>query len=178
MTERTVEDRLREEYFDLLPDIRHVAEYLETKVRHCILPTLRTLDRYEQLRVKSRIKECESAVESLRRRQEGSTFDRDQPHLYKLAALNDLAGVRVLAFPRNRWLEIDQVLREQFSDWAPDPVPGIEEDGESLAFKYYGCCEASTRVKGELQIVPMLIGLFWAGPMRQRASLLSFPQQI
>ena len=102
MAERTVEDRLREEYFDLLSDIRHVAEYLETKVRHRALPILRSLDKYEQLSVKSRVKECDSAVEALRRRQEGATFDRDRPDLYTLTALNDLAGVRVLAIGGDR----------------------------------------------------------------------------
>ncbi len=36
--ERTIEDRLREEYFELLPDIRRVAEHLEAEVRYCVLP--------------------------------------------------------------------------------------------------------------------------------------------
>jgi hypothetical protein len=45
MPERTPEDRLREEYFDLLPEIRKVTENPEAEVRY------RTL--------KSRIKECE-----------------------------------------------------------------------------------------------------------------------
>jgi ppGpp synthetase/RelA/SpoT-type nucleotidyltranferase len=161
MPERSVEDRLREEYFDLLPDIRHVAEHLETEVRHSVLPILRRLDRYEQLSVRSRIKECDSALEALRRRQEGDTFDRDRPELYTLTALNDLAGVRVLAFPRELLLEIDAELRGQFPIWTPDPVPGIDENGKPLAFKYHGFCEASSDVKGEVQIVSMLIGLFW-----------------
>ena len=85
MAERTVEDRLREEYFALLPDIRRVAEELETKVRHCLLPISSRLDRYEQLAITSRIKECDSALDALRRRQEFATFDRDQPEtLYAL----------------------------------------------------------------------------------------------
>lgn len=161
MPERSVEDRLREEYFDLLPDVRHVAEHLETEVRHRVLPILRRLDKYEQLSVTSRIKECDSALEALRRRQEGDTFDRDRPDLYTLTALNDLAAIRVLAFPRKLLLEIDAILREQFFNWTPDPVPGIDEDGEPLAFKYHGFCEASAKVKGEIQIVSVLVGLFW-----------------
>jgi hypothetical protein len=67
VAERTVEDRLREQYFDLLPDIRFVAEHLETKIRHCVLPASARLDNYEQVIVKSRIKECESALDRLRR---------------------------------------------------------------------------------------------------------------
>lgn len=161
MVERTIEDRLREEYFDLLPDIRHVTGHLETEVRHCVLPMLGVLDKYEHLDVTSRIKACDSALEALRRRQEGATFDRDRPELYTLTDLNDLAGVRVLAFPRIRLTEIDQELRKLYPDWAPDPVPGDDEDSEPLAFKYYGYCQANKKVKGEIQIVSMLIGLFW-----------------
>jgi hypothetical protein len=101
---------------------------------------------------------CESALEKLRARQEGATFNRSRPDIYSLTGLNDLAGVRVLAFPRSRLDEIDRNLRGVFPSWTSDP---IEEDGELQAHKYYGYCEASDRVKGEYQIVSMLTGLFW-----------------
>ena len=35
--ERTIEDRLREEYFDLLPAIRRVAQQLEAEIRYHLL---------------------------------------------------------------------------------------------------------------------------------------------
>jgi len=41
--ERTIEDRLRQEYFELLPDIRSVADHLEAEVRYCLLPIYRKL---------------------------------------------------------------------------------------------------------------------------------------
>jgi ppGpp synthetase/RelA/SpoT-type nucleotidyltranferase len=113
MNVRTVEDRLREEYFDLLPEIRRVAEHLEAVIKYRLLPISRGLDRFEQITVKSRIKDCESAVDALRRRQEGATFDPDSVHGYTLKGLRDLAGVRVLAFPRSRLQEIDVVLQEE-----------------------------------------------------------------
>ncbi len=161
MMDRTVEDRLREEYFDLLHDIRRVAEHLETEVKYCLLPISRTLDKYEQLLVTSRVKGCESALDALRRRQEGATFDRDQPGLYTLTDLKDLAGVRVLAFPQSRLNEINQQLRSRFSPWEEDRVPSYDDIDEPLAYKYYGYCEASQKVRGELQIVSALTGLFW-----------------
>jgi ppGpp synthetase/RelA/SpoT-type nucleotidyltranferase len=164
MVERSVEDRLREEYFELLPNIRRVAEHLEAKVKYCLLPISRKLDMYERLVVTSRIKECESAIDALRRRPqaEGRTFDRTYPDKYTLTDLNDLAGVRVLAFPRSRLIEIDKELRKKFKDWKADPVPGFENIDDPLAFKYYGYCEeASRKIRGELQIVSMLTGLFW-----------------
>ncbi len=160
MIGRTIEDRLREEYFDLLPDVRRVAEQLEAEIRYYTLPILRTLKGPERLDVTSRIKECDSALDALRRHQESRAFDPDRPELYTLSTLTDLAGVRVLAFPRGRLSEIDQVLREQFPSWHPDPVRA--ENGDLLAYTYYGyCADASNRVRGEYQVVPMLTGLFW-----------------
>lgn len=161
MTERTIEDLLREEYFDLLPEIRRVAEHLEAEVKYFVLPISRRLNKYEQIVVTSRIKGCESSLEALRRRQQGATFDRNYPENYSLTSLNDLAGVRVLAFPRNRLVEIDKELRNRFTGWVADPVLGYDDINEPQALKYHGYCEASSRVRGELQIVSMLLGLFW-----------------
>ena len=163
MIARTVEDHLREEYFRLLPGVRRIAEELETEVRHCLLPLLDTLDKHEKLRVTSRIKDCESALGALRRRQEGAIFDPGQVDRYSLSSLHDLAGVRVLAFPRRIWVEADRVLRRhpQFASWTSDPVRLWPNEEQLLAFKYHGYCSRSASLRAELQIAPMLIGLFW-----------------
>jgi hypothetical protein len=159
--QRTVEDRLREEYFDLLPNIRRVVDELEAEVKHCLVPISLRLDEYERLDVTSRVKECESALDSVRRRQEGATFDSGRPELYSLDILNDLAGVRVLVFPHSRLAEADRELRERFPSWTPDPVPGYSENDGPLALKYFGYCKASRKIRAEYQIVPMLTALFW-----------------
>lgn len=156
---RTVEDRLREEYFDLLPEISRVAEHLEAVIRYHLLPISGGLDRFERIAVRSRVKDCESAVEALRRRQEGATFDPGSIQGYTLTSLRDLAGVRVLAFPRSRLQEIDAALRKEFKEWNEDPVLG--EEKEKIAFKYWGLSPASENIFGEYQIVSMLTGLFW-----------------
>jgi ppGpp synthetase/RelA/SpoT-type nucleotidyltranferase len=159
MAERTVEDRLREEYFDLLPEIRRVAWQLETEIRFHTLPILQSLGPAEQLIVKTRIKECESAIKKLRRPLEGGTFDRDKADSYSLLNLADLAGVRVLVFPRSKVNEVDSALRDCLEDWTPDPV---QSEGIHLAHKYTGICpRVSQRIRAEYQVVPMLIGLFW-----------------
>lgn len=159
MPERTIEDRLREEYFDLLPEIRLVLEHLDAEIRYRLLPVSRSLDRFERIDVRSRIKGCESAIESLRRRQEGAIFYPDRTESCTLTSLRDLAGVRVLAFPHSRLAEIDSILREAFPAWTADPVRA--DRGEMLAFKYSGHCSASKGVSGEYQIVSILTGLFW-----------------
>jgi len=158
MADRTIEDRLREEYFDLLPNIRRVIEQLEAEIKYHLPPISHTLARHERLEVTSRIKECESALGALRRRQEGGTFDSDRPELYSLSRLRDLAGVRVLVFPPSRLAEVDQLLCEQFSSWTSDPF----RDENVLGHKYYGLCpDASDEIQGEYQVASMLTGLFW-----------------
>lgn len=161
MSRRTVEDRLREEYFSLLPEISRVTEFLETKVRYTVLPLLSSLDEHEQIYVVSRAKACDSAVDALRRRQETRLFDQERPEAYSLKSLRDLAGVRVLAFPRVRLSEVDDLVRRDFPSWEADHVPATDRDVDPLAFKYSGTCEASGEIRGEIQVVSMLIGHFW-----------------
>jgi hypothetical protein len=166
MMERTIEDQLRQEYFELLPEIRRVEAHLNAEIQFHTLPILRSLGNHEQLAFKSRIKDCESAINALRRRtkegkrREFATFDRKRPEDYSLLDLKDLAAVRVLAFPIARLTEIDEALKSCFPDWTPDPIRN--ELGGVLAPKYYGYCRAAgTRVRGEYQVVSMLTGLFW-----------------
>ena len=119
--ERTVEDRLRKEYFTLLPEIQRVADRLEAEVRYHMRLISGGLERHERLAVKCRVKSCESALEKLRAHQEGAAFDESRPENYTLTSLNDLAGIRVLAFPRRRLAEIDRKLRKVFSSWTAAP---------------------------------------------------------
>lgn len=165
MPQRSIEDRLREEYFHLLPEIKRVAWQLEAEVRFHTLPILHELKTPEQLIIKSRIKECESAIETLKRISgEGRQFDPERAEEYSLLHLPDLAGVRVLVFPDRRLTEVDALLRAHFTDWTAKPIPYNERS--RLVPKYYGYCrtqnhERLSNVLGEYQVVPMLLGLFW-----------------
>lgn len=167
MPERTIEDRLREEYFDLLPEILRVVWQLEAEIRFYTLHILHDLKDPEQLLIKSRVKDCESALKSLARRRglslpgsEGRRFDPEVPEKYSLLSLEDLAGVRVLVFPKRRLSQVDSALQSHFHNWTSKPV--LDDKKAILAPKYYGiCASASQRVMGEYQIVPMLLGLFW-----------------
>ena len=159
MPRRSIEDQLREEYFDFLPEIRRVVWQLEAEIRYHTLPILHSLKPYEQLVVKSRVKECESALKKLREN-EGRVLDPGKSGRYSILNLPDLAGVRVLVFPNSRLVEVDEALRSHFPGWTPNPVK--DDSGVVLAPKYYGYChDVNTWVKGEYQVVPMLLGLFW-----------------
>lgn len=160
MTRSVVEDKLRGEYFELLPDIRRVTEELETRVRNAVLPIVLERDEYKLITVTSRVKECQSAIDSIKSREEGNEFDESLAADYTLTSLKDLAGVRLLVFPNSKEADLDEALRQTFSDWTSDPV--VDDDSQQvLALKYYGYCDSSNMVTGEYQIVPMLIGLFW-----------------
>jgi ppGpp synthetase/RelA/SpoT-type nucleotidyltranferase len=161
MDARTAEDRLREEYFSLLPQVRLVAEELEAEIRFLLVPLMRHWESHERIMIKSRIKDCESALASLRRRAEMNELDDPSLRPRTLRSLNDLAGVRVLAFPARRVTEIDRAFRDRFADWTADPVPPTRGTSRSLALKYHGYCKTYRQIRAEVQIMSMLIGMYW-----------------
>jgi ppGpp synthetase/RelA/SpoT-type nucleotidyltranferase len=159
---RTVKDRLRDEYFALLPDMQRTLVALEANVRHLLLPVMIGIDRYEQVRIVSRLKECESAIDALRRRQEARGFDEEKPEAYTLSSLRDLVGLRILVFPSQRIEQARSLLQPLLREWSADPVPGVESADPPIALKYFGrCASASTSITAELQIVSSLTGSFW-----------------
>lgn len=163
MTElRTVKDRLRAEYFELVPSMQRTLVALEADVRHLLLPVMIALDRYEQVRIVSRLKECESAVDALRRRQEARVFDPEKVETYSLSALHDLVGIRVLVFPSQRAAQVHAALRPLLSNWSENPFKDTEPEELPIARKFYGRSpSAATEITAELQIVSSLIGSFW-----------------
>lgn len=161
VSDRTVEDRLRDEYFRLLPHAQAALIELETLASHAVMPARLALkQRHERLIVKSRIKDCASAIDALSRRVEGKKFDQTTPEKYRLDSLPDLAGVRILVFPGAPIEGVREAMRNAFPSWTADHVPG-SQPGSVLAWKHHGLCPGNPKVPCEYQIVPMLIGLFW-----------------
>ena len=152
--ERLVEDRLRAEYVALLPEMKRIQVSMETKIRHRLLPIILELQQHEQIVIHARLKECESAVDSLRRRQEAGVFRAAQAESYSLTALPDLVGLRVMTFPGSRFHEVHRLVRPRIRGWVADPIPGI-------AHKYNGRWHQDDRIRSEIQIVPLLVSLFW-----------------
>jgi ppGpp synthetase/RelA/SpoT-type nucleotidyltranferase len=160
---RQVEDRLRAEYVDLLPSMQRTFTALMTEVNHVLLPTILTLDRYEQILVKGRLKGSESAIDSLRRRQELGRFDLDRAETYSLTTLPDLVGIRVLAFPQRRLSDVRRILETEprLSAWSSDHIENSNAAQPPVAFKYQGFWNVDDHFRSEVQIVSVLIGLFW-----------------
>lgn len=160
MTPRTVEDRLREEYVLLSPELKRVLHQLRTDVTYLLLPVTLSLEHHERIQIEARVKECDSAMDSLCRRKEGRVFDEKSPSKYSLTHLPDLVGVRVLVFPRSLLDRVHTIVRSRYEDWTSDPVEsGIPT--RVLARKYHGFCATSSKIRAEIQIMSMLTGLFW-----------------
>jgi hypothetical protein len=160
MTHRTVEDRLREEYFILLPEIKRAVHQLHTEVAHKLLGATLNLKHHERIIIEARAKECESAIGALRRREEAREFDEEVPDKYTLTRLPDLAAVRVLVFPRPLLEQVHTTLQSTYSGWAPDHVQ-TGTPPRLRAWKYYGRCSTCPTIQAELQVVSTLTGLFW-----------------
>jgi ppGpp synthetase/RelA/SpoT-type nucleotidyltranferase len=160
---RQVEDRLRAEYVDLLPSMQRVLTALMTEVNHVLLSTILNLDRHEQILVKGRLKGSESAIDSLRRRQEMGTFDVDRSAGYSLTTLPDLMGIRVLLFPQRRLDGVRRILESEarLAGWKHDHIPNPEPVRAPIGFKYRGFWNPTDTFQSELQIVSLLVGLFW-----------------
>lgn len=139
--------------------MRRTLTAVETEVAYLLLGATLELNSYERILVRGRIKECESAIASLRRRQEGTVFDQGQTEKYTLTALPDLVAVRVLAFPRRRLEDAERIIRSRIQGWTADPVSSVT--GQPIALKYHGYWNTADRIRAEIQIVPLLIGLFW-----------------
>src|SRR3954447_46664 len=135
---RLVEDRLRAEYVELLPSMQRIFTQIETEVRYALLPLTLPLDRYERVLVRGRLKDCESAVDSLRRRQEGARFVPEQPDRYTLTSLPDLVGVRVLTFPTRHMEAAHSLLLPLTASWTPDHLFGLSAEEAPIALKYSG----------------------------------------
>jgi ppGpp synthetase/RelA/SpoT-type nucleotidyltranferase len=158
---RLVEDLLRAEYVALLPSMQRILTQIETEVRYALLPLTLPLDRYERVLVRGRLKECESAVDSLRRRQEGGTFVPEEPERYSLTSLPDLIGIRVLTFPRRHFEAVRRLLTPITDSWTSDHLDGLGATDSPIALKYDGLRNSTDAAKVEIQIVSLLVGLFW-----------------
>ena len=151
---RTVEDRLRSEYAALLPAMQRTRTEVETEVQHMLLGATLSLDPYGRIIVRARLKDCESAVDALRRREKFGFFDADHPEQYSLTSLPDLVGVRVLTFPQRCLEEAHEILLPRIAGWVADPI-------EPIVFKYPGRWNRGDLVRSEIQVMSLLIGLFW-----------------
>ena len=158
---RLVEDLLRAEYFGLVASMQRTLTALETEVNYLLLPSRLKLDPYARILVRGRVKDCESAVDSLRRRQEGGTFDASQPGKYSMTALPDLVGVRILTFPQACFEQASEIVTNRIPEWTSDHIPAEEPSAPPIALKFHGFWHRDDRFRSEIQIVSLLIGLFW-----------------
>ncbi|MGO4883705.1 MAG: hypothetical protein ACLP59_23235 [Bryobacteraceae bacterium] len=148
--ERTIEDRLREEYFALLPEISRVAERLEAEIRYLMLPISGGLRRHERLAVKCRVKSCESALD--KPEAPGDKGFRHKPvrdlYAYKLERPCRRSRSRVPAKPAGGSRSV------YYAGPSPPGSPILSKP--TAKFRH-----PSIAATAKQAIVSMLTGLFW-----------------
>lgn len=80
MNKLTTEDRLRQEYFELLPELLKIQQLMEAKIKWYLKGMIYNFDKkYQRIEVVSRIKDCDSAIETLKRKQKQThSFGEDK----------------------------------------------------------------------------------------------------
>ncbi len=157
--DREIRNNLRDEYFRLLPNIRKILEEMEATISYALVSIKKKLKNHEHIELQSRVKDCESAINALR--PPGGKFSPAKAGEYSLVKLEDLAGVRVLVFPRRLIEEVDQQISMSLPGWTHKPIKRDNASEEILVNKYFGHIDTKNEIYGEYQIAPMLLGLFW-----------------
>jgi len=158
MINQQATDRLRREYFHLLPQMQKLKILLEANIKWHFKSFAYELKKYQRLEFESRIKECDSAIESLRRKKhKQGERDFDDSQSYSLKDLKDLIGIRILVFPVSLITEAGEVITSKFRNWETDH----EKHGDVQILKYDGFLDEDKKIRCEIQLVPMLTGMFW-----------------
>lgn len=154
MSAKQAVNELRQEYFELKAPMCNEHRRLDSDAR-CFLKELEYgLKEHERIGIESRIKDCDSAVDSLRRKQPGRDFVDGES--YSLKQLKDLVGLRILAFPASVMEAVNNIVLEKFGDWKADH----KKHGAMQVYKYYGAL-GFEKIPCEIQVVSMLTGKFW-----------------
>lgn len=150
------ENYLCEEYFNLLPELAKVQQLMEARVRWYLKDITFALKKHQRIEIESRVKECNSAIDALKRRQQSRSFDDNNS--YSLTELKDLVGLRILVFPPGLTTKINKVITAKFRSWKPDH----HKLGKTiLCKKYDGIANKKLKIRCEIQIISMLTGAFW-----------------
>lgn len=161
----TDEARLKHEYEELLPKMKKLQSLLDASLRWYLKDEMVSLTHSERIDISSRFKNCESAINKLKRilrnKKEGESKSSIDPnHYYSLTKLKDLVGIRISVFPASKVKIFRQLIADKFADWQEDVDP---KHSEISFYKFHGLLPHPeyNDIKCEIQIVPMLIGKFW-----------------
>lgn len=158
-SEKSIINTLRDEYYNILPSLEAANTQINLEISCLLKVIICDLKPHQRIRVITRIKECESAINALRRRKESRTFESNGD--YSLKTLPDLVGARILYFSNDIRTEIDTKLKNHFKGWAENPIKiKVSENNSIDIMKYYGKFD-KYEFNSEYQIVPMLISSFW-----------------
>lgn len=154
MNDRIVIDRLRQEYSSLRPEMAKVERLLVDQVRWHLKFLAFDLKPYERIETESRIKECESAINTLKRKfGSEAQHEFEKGSQYNLKDLKDLVGLRILVFPPRLKEKVKDVISNEFKSWN-------EDHNDKLGLLKFDGFINKSDIGCEIQIVSLLAGLF------------------
>ncbi len=119
MNTKKNESLLRQEYSDLLPELVKVQQLLDAKIRWYLKDIIFSLKKkHQRIEIESRVKDCNSAISALRRRQQSRSFEKNG--YYSLTNLKDLVGFRILVFPPSLIKPVKKIITSKFCTWKTD----------------------------------------------------------
>ena len=139
-----IEKWIQEEYKNLRPALNKLRKKVKKEIRTCLSDFTQSLEPWQRIEIRSRIKECNSAIDSLRKR-----------NFHTLNDLVDLVGIRIVVFPASLAEKVEGVLIDYFKTLVPDHYFYAKNE---IAFrKYNGLTDDTTKIKCEIQIMPEIL---------------------
>lgn len=155
-----IESQLQLEYLKIANKLYKAQEYIEIEIKHTIKTQLLKAVHANKILISSRVKDCNSAIISLKKKEEGRVF-RDNKQ-YSITQLNDLIGIRVSVFP----LTLLELVKTPLLDYLDSNFEKqFQTDHTTIEkydiYKYRGIHNQFSEFKCEIQLIPMLISKFW-----------------
>jgi len=147
------EAQLLIDYHRDLPMYERTRRIAHTQVEYYLTAISSRLEQHERLEVKSRVKSFDSALAKLKKDYEGGLL----PKAESFGRLEDMVGIRVIAFPLHLVDRIDEALRSKFQNPEPDRH-GLWKKWKKYVVGLKG--HSKSTVRFELQIVPYILWQF------------------
>ncbi len=155
-----VESRLQLEYLKVASALYKAKEYIEIEIKHTIKTQLLEAVHANKILISSRVKDCNSAITALKKKEEGRVF-RDGRQ-YSITQLNDLIGLRISVFPLTLLELVQSPLLSYLENNFEQPFQTDHTTIENYdIYKYRGIHNQFSEFNCEIQLIPMLISKFW-----------------
>lgn len=155
-----IESQLQLNYLKIANELFQAKEYIEIEIKHTLKTLLLEPVHANKILISSRVKDCNSAITSLKMKEEGGVFRDDKKYL--ITQLNDLVGLRISFFPLTLLERVKpQLLSYLKNNFEQTVEPDDSSIGNYNIYKFRGIHNKFSKFACEIQLIPMLISKFW-----------------